>query len=164
MNRAHAWQQLLRLLRDAETPLYSAYRHLSRDLAEAVSLDTFASDVQERLARGILQLWLYQDERRRELSNVPRDLASRYEVVELDESYDPFGYTLTLGPKMPREDSAWNFDVDYARGQFVWVGDATMAESSLQRIRYIDPDHRFVVEDRDLDGSTLRMRGRVEEI
>jgi hypothetical protein len=154
--------QMLELLGDAETPLYSAFRHAQKR-ASGLSLTEFLRQIDRMIQEDIVRLWLATEVERRRLSLVPADLVSRYESSsDLDDSYDPFGFTLTLGDSAPAfGTSPWTLDVDFSAHNFLWEGEADAFDDAWTKIHLTHPAYEFRVLNRERVGNRLTIRGRV---
>jgi len=154
--------QMLQLLGDAETPLYSAFRHAQKH-ASGLSLTEFLRQIDRMIQEDVVRLWLTAEVERQRLSRVPANLVSRYESLEdLDDSYDPFNFTLTLGDNAPKfGPSPWTLDVDFGAHTFLWEGETEAFEDALAKIRLVHPTYEFEVLNREPAGNRLRIRGRV---
>lgn len=125
------------LVATGEAPLYPTYVWVGRRLGRATSLREFLQIVAAAVEADVLRLWnvdpVFGD--RTELFSVPPELASRYEgETTLDESYDPFALSLTLGvaadvDRKPR----WEVSLDFDEGSFeLIVRDADASEAIAQ--------------------------------
>lgn len=105
------------LVQIAEAPLYSTYRWLGRQLGRDVPLSEFLRITNEAIERDVLRLWSVDSETgdRTEVFEVPRDLERRYAAEpSLDERYDPFGMSLTLGAAADVEaEPEWEFTLNF---------------------------------------------------
>ncbi len=112
--------RILQLLGDAETPLYSAWRWLDKQTGGALPLERFLVMVDELASRDQVRLWHidFESRDRAELFEVPVGLPQRYEEHD-DDAYDPFGYSLTLGPNADIDRVAeWELDLNFQQGTF----------------------------------------------
>jgi hypothetical protein len=112
---------LVELVAMAESPLYSAYRWLGNQLGRSVPLPRFLSLVNDLMDRDILRLWQVDDSYdRTELFEVPTQLAEAYlDIAPTTESFDPFGYILTLGPKAEvGSEPEWKIDINFEKRTF----------------------------------------------
>ncbi|MEA2359864.1 MAG: hypothetical protein QOI62_3124 [Solirubrobacteraceae bacterium] len=118
MNSIDLW--LLKLLQVAEAPVYSAYRWLGRQLGRELSMAEFLRLLAPLLEGDVVRLWAVDvaTEERSRWSEIPPDLEQRYaEVPDLDDSFDPFGLSLTLGLAADLEASPdWAVDFDSRSG------------------------------------------------
>jgi hypothetical protein len=110
--------ELLDLLANAETPLYSAFVFSRERAAPALELTAFLQDVEALMLSGAVVL-RHTDARTVELAHVPAGLALQYDPTELDGTYDPLGFSLALSPALDSLRSReWNADFDFVRGTF----------------------------------------------
>lgn len=114
--------RLLQLLADSETPLYSAWRWLKKETGSHLPLDRFLALVNTLITRDQVRLWKveFKSHDRTEFFEVPSELTKRYtEEGHDDEAYDPFGYSLTLGPDAQIDsEPEWEVDIDLKEGTF----------------------------------------------
>jgi hypothetical protein len=154
---------ILELLRMAPQPLYSMYRVLTDEFGDSVSVPAFFALIDDLLADDAVELRQALGEgAERRLTQVPADLEIRYSEVELDRTFDPFGYVLTLGPAAPPADEpAWTVDIDFAAGTFVLVGTAGAVPDDLERALNLLAPRRFVEVARTRTGEQVRIEGVV---
>jgi hypothetical protein len=110
---------LLDLVQIAEAPVYSAHRWLSRQLGRELSMAEFLRLLAPLVDEDVIRLWAVDStthERRRWIE-VPSDLDERYaRIPDLDDSFDPFGLSLTLGPAADLDaDPDWEVDFDFSQ-------------------------------------------------
>ncbi|MET0600772.1 MAG: hypothetical protein ABW167_02175 [Baekduia sp.] len=158
---------LLELVQIAEAPIYPAYRWLSRQLGRELSMAEFFQLLAPLLEDDVVRLWavdLTTGERSR-LSTIPSDLDERYaELTDLDDSFDPFGLSLTLGPSADLESSPdWEVDFDFEERHFAVTAQARSTEGALQQVRRLFPDLDFVEENRGVAGDRIRITGSITE-
>lgn len=93
---------LVDLVRVAEAPLYSAYRWLGKQCGRQLRLGEFLVLVDRLVSMDVLRLWEidHRSGDRSELYAVPDSLEARYSAIEdLDDRFDPFGLSVTLGDR-----------------------------------------------------------------
>jgi hypothetical protein len=152
---------LIEMLQMAETPLYSMYRVLDDDFDGNLPLPAFLEHIDALIQQGVVRLWGMSDACERvECAGVPPDLEERYGTVLLDRTYDPFSFTLTLGPAAPdAPEPDWEVDTDFAQGRYVIVVHrGTMAEA-YQQVSRLLPSVAFLEEQRRTDGGVVRAEG-----
>ncbi|MDP9022494.1 MAG: hypothetical protein M3N57_07330 [Actinomycetota bacterium] len=85
-------------------------------------MSEFLRVVDELTARDVLRLWEldHRSHDRTELFGVPEGLQESYRTAAgLDDSFDPFGLSLTLGAAADVEaEPSWEVDFDFERGRF----------------------------------------------
>ncbi len=105
------------LVQIAEAPLYSTYRWLGKQLGRDLPLSEFLRITTEAIERDVIRLWIVDAETgdRTELFEVPHSLEYRYTAEPfLDEHYDPFGMSLTLGAAADVEgEPEWEFELNF---------------------------------------------------
>jgi hypothetical protein len=160
---------LLDLVGIAESPLYSSYRWLDRRLAHKLSLNSFLSFVERLIASDVVRLWSVDARTgdRTELYSIPESLLDRYsELTGLDETFDPFGLSLTLGAAAPDDVAAepqWSFDLD-APGTFELRAPEDVAEAVLRDVEAVLTDLCIRRSDvRRIGGGQLVISGTVEQ-
>jgi len=158
--------QLLDLLQKAETPLYSAQRWVVRQLGRELAMPEFLRLLAPLLEDDVVRLWAVDastGERSRR-SAVPPDLAERYaaEASHLDDSFDPFGLSLTLGPAAEAQANAeWGLEID---GRCFRVTAQLHAVEDVRRqVERLFPDLNFVEESRNVDGDRVEINGSITE-
>jgi hypothetical protein len=154
---------LMRLLQDAETPLYSAYRFVADTIHPTMRLDEFLTLVNTSMSESQVVLRQVTEGKGREVDSIPEGLAQKYESVEgLDPRFDPFGYSLRLGPEAPDHDHpVWLIDVDLVAGLFTWEGDPRMEGETIDRVSRLHPGYTFSTVSREESGGRLRVKGQV---
>jgi hypothetical protein len=135
---------LIDLVSIAETPLYSAYRWLDRRLANKLALTSFLALVEGLVTSEAVRLWSVDAHSgdRTELYAVPDHLGEKYsEFTGLDEAFDPFGLSLTLGTAVHDDvlpDAQWSFDLDVT-GRFELRAPDDVAEAVLRDVEEVLP-------------------------
>jgi hypothetical protein len=154
------------LVQIAEAPLYSTYRWLGRQLGRDLPLGEFLRLVDELIARDVLRLWEvdHRSHDRTELFGVPEGLEERYRTAEgLDESFDPFGLSLTLGTAADVEaEPSWEVDFDFERGRFELLAEAGIDDDAVKQASRYFPDVALVAEQREPAGGRVRIVGRID--
>lgn len=158
--------RLLALLQDAETPLYSAYRWVDKQFEDKLSLTAFLEMVDALLDEDVVRLWHvdFDTYERSRLTTVPTRLDADYqEVSELDDTYDPFGFSLTTGEAAPgRTQPDWEFDIDFNRSRFVISAISPSAiDDAIRRMGRLFAPTAFVELERRSEGSRVRIEGNV---
>jgi hypothetical protein len=150
VNSIDLW--LLELLQIAEAPVYSAYRWLGRQLGRELSMAEFLRLLAPLLEGDVVRLWAVDvaTEERSRWSEIPPDLEQRYaEVRDLDDSFDPFGLSLTLGLAADLEASPdWEVDFDFEERRFAVTAKPHAVDSAQQQVRRLFPDVDFAEEER----------------
>lgn len=151
---------LLDLVQVAESPLYSAYRWLGREVGRQLPMEAFLELVDDLVDDQALCLWSVDpdSERRTELRSVPRGLERRYAELEgeLDGSFDPFALSLTLGPRAQVDaEPDWWVDFDFDAARFQIEAKAGHDGEALRQLGRLFPDVTLVEEER------LPMDGRI---
>lgn len=157
---------LVDLVAVAESPLYSAYRWLGRRVGRQLSLHEFLGLLDELAQRDVLRLWEvdYRSHDRTELFRVPESLEERYRAAEgLDDRFDPFGLSLTLGAAADREAvPEWEIDFDFNEGRFDLMASAGADNEALKEAARYLPDVQLVPTEREpLDGR-VHVVGRID--
>lgn len=161
---------VLDLVRVAETPLYSAYRWLDFKLARRLSLPSFFDLVGELIERDVVRLWSVDASTgdRTELYGVPDALLVKYsEITDADETFDPFGFSLTVGAIACDDIEAvpdWSFDVDAKARVFELRAPGHAADAVLHDLGKILSDlvlRRSAV--RRLEDGKIAINGSVEQ-
>lgn len=159
--------RLLELLQIAEAPVYSAYRWLSRQLGRELSMAEFLRLLATLLEDDVVRLWAVDiaTEERSRWSKVPPDLEKRYaEIPDLDDSFDPFGLSLTLGPAADLDASPdWEVNFDFEERRFAVTAKPDAVESAQQQVKRFFPDLDFAEEDREVASDRIRITGSVTE-
>lgn len=150
----------------AEAPLYSTYRWMGQRLGRELPLGEFVRLVDELIARDVLRLWEvdYGSHDRTELFGVPDDLENRYRATTgLDDSFDPFGLSLTLGPAADVEaEPSWEADFDFEVGRFELLAEAGHDDDAVKEASRYFRDVVLVAERRESAGDRVRIVGRME--
>lgn len=110
------------LVQIAEAPLYSTYRWLGCQLGRELRFSEFLRIVGRAVEDGILRLWSVDSRSgdRTEYFVAPTDLEARYGAKpKLDDSYDPFGFSLTLGAAADSDtEPDWELGLDFEDNVF----------------------------------------------
>jgi len=159
--------RLLELLQIAEAPVYSAYRWLSRQLGRELSMAEFLRLLASLLEEDVVCLWAVDltTQERSPWSEIPPDLEERYaEIPDLDDSFDPFGLSLTLGRAADLDASPdWEVDFDFEERRSVVTAKPHALESAQQQLRRLFPDLDFAEKDRGVAEDRVRITGSVTE-
>lgn len=150
----------------AEAPLYSTYRWVGKHLGRDVPLAEFLDGVDEALRRRSLRLWITDPRGSRiELTGVPSGLEMRYrDERALDETFDPFGFSLTLGPNADTtRDTEWSWDVDLRGGTFVIRLRPGDEQAVLERLRGLYPSLRLTITSREDEAGMQRIAGTITD-
>lgn len=119
------------------------------------------------LEDDVVRLWAVdiRTEERSRWSEIPPALAERYaEIPDLDDSFDPFGLSLTLGPAADLEASPdWEVDFDFQQRRFVVTAKPHAIDGAQQQVRRLFPDIDFAEEDRRHVGDRVHSTGSVTE-
>jgi hypothetical protein len=154
---------LLELLEMAETPLYSAYRWLEKDLSAELSMVEFLRLVDRLIERDMVRLWHvdWETHAGSRVPAVPPDLVERYAAhPDLDEHWDPLGYSLAIGPSADgRQPPEWELDVDFVARSFVMTAVPDTVSEALAQVSRLYATVAFVEMRRDVVGSRLRIEG-----
>lgn len=159
--------RLLALLQIAESPLYSAYRWLGRQMGGTIPMGEFFKLLAPLLDEDVVRLWCVDvatGERSR-WAEIPADLERRFaDTPDLDESFDPFGLSLTLGPAADVDATPqWEIDFDLEKRRFVVAAQSDAVDSAQGHLRRLFPDLVFVADSRDAFGDRVRVTGSVAE-
>jgi hypothetical protein len=134
-----------------------------------MSLNAFLSLLAGLVAGDVIRLWSVDARSgdRTELFVVPDTLTERYaEVDDLDESYDPFGLSLTLGTAAPDKmanEPDWSLELDARGERFELHASEDVAETVLHDVARVLPDICFRrSETRRVGVGQLLITGRVE--
>lgn len=159
---------LLDLVRIAESPLYSAYRWLGRELGRELAMTEFLRLVEELVDQEALCLWSVdiESEERTRLMHAPDRLANDYASLgHTDDSFDPFGLSLTLGPAAePDADPDWEVDLDFESGKFQLDVRAGRGDDALAQVRRLFPDVELLETDHSGTDDHVRISGSVQEM
>jgi hypothetical protein len=149
--------RLVELIHIAESPLYSAYRWTGRQLGRNVSISEFLRLIDGLVRQEVLYLWSIDQktQERTRLGAVPDGLAQRYGALsDLDDSFDPFALSLTLGPGADvAAEPEWEVDFDFDRKTFRVNASPGAEEVALQKLGELFPDVELVEERRRSDSS-----------
>lgn len=163
-------RSLLELIRIAETPLYSAYRWLHTDVGRELSLMSFRRMIGKLMADDVLQLWHTDAVTgvRNRLISVPANLEALYaSSSDLDDAFDPFGLSLTVGGATGDNlTSSWTIDFDEAASRFYFRAPLAQECNTFSEAQELFPELSFVVKERitrddyvEITGSVERKRG-----
>jgi hypothetical protein len=157
--------ELLRLLANAEQPLYSAYVFARENAERVLPLDDFLQQVDSLVAEGVLNLWLVSQPIRARLARVPEGLGRLYENEELDGTYDPFGLSIENGHEASLDVSLdWEADIDFVAGRFRIQSTTGDLEKLLDMIAAASGT-RLIPETRDAGpAGSLLVEGSVESV
>ena len=159
--------RLIELVRIAETPLYSAYKWLTKEVGRDLSLMGFRKMVSELTSSGVLQLWQIDPvtgERSR-LQSVPANLPELYTASpDLDDAFDAFGYSLTVGERIDRElPASWTIDFHEATASFFCRARLEREHEAMSEIRELFPDVVFTVHERIARDQHVELVGSVAQ-
>ncbi|MEY2430372.1 MAG: hypothetical protein QOC92_97 [Acidimicrobiaceae bacterium] len=156
---------LLDLVGVGESPLYSAYRWLGREIGRDLSRSEFLSLVDRLVEEDVLRLWSVDpdSEDRTRLMSTPDGLEHRYRSLgHTDGSYDPFGLSLTAGPEAEvRTVPDWQVDFDFDSQTFELEVRAGLDDEALARLRRLFPDVKLVEAERVSTGDHTRVSGQL---
>lgn len=156
-------QLIVDLVQIAEAPLYSTYRWLGRQLGRDLSLSEFLRVTEQAVARDVLRLWSVDADTgdRTELFDVPPDLADRYSAAQpIDDTYDPFGLSLTLGVSVDVDaEPDWAFTLDFGQGTFEISAVSGREDEALSQLVRCYPDLRPTVTAREERGGRRWLSG-----
>jgi hypothetical protein len=159
-------ERLIDLVQVAETPLYSAYCWLGRQLGRDVSMREFLRLVDDLVRRETLCLWSIDptSEKRSRLLEVPKDIKHQYAQLDSDGSFDPFALSVTLGPAAQiGAESEWEVDLDFQSLTFQVRSKPEVEGGALRNLADLYPDTRFVETRREAEGSGwIAISGRLE--
>lgn len=159
--------RLLDLIQVAEAPVYSAYRWLSRQLGRQLSMAEFFRLLAGMVEDDVVRLWAVDvvTHERSRWNDIPDDLEERYaQIGELDDGFDPFGLSLTLGPAADLEVSPdWEVDFDFDGRRFVVLANPHAVASARQQIRRMFPEFDFVEDSPKVGADRVRITGSVTE-
>lgn len=146
---------LLDFVSEAESPLYSAYRWLGRQLGHDLSLTAYLSLVEELITEDAIRLWSVDPATRERVSidGVPADLEQRYlDLGPLEDDFDPFGLSITLGGRVGLVgELAWEIDLDLEAKTFVLRGTPESERRALEQLATLFPDLSLDVKYRRLE-------------
>jgi hypothetical protein len=158
---------LLDLVQIAEAPVYPAHRWLSGQLGRESSMAEFLRLLEPLVEEDVVRLWAvdsttHERVRWREL---PSALAQRYaQVPDLDDSFDPFGLSLTLGPAADLDASPdWEAVFDFDERRFRVTAKPGAIAGALAQIERLFPDLEFVEDDTGPGGDRVLVVGSVRE-
>ncbi len=154
---------LLDLVQVAESPLYSTYRWLGREIGRDLSMTEFCRLVDRLIDEQVVRLWAVDpaSEERTEV-RIPDDLERRYEQLgdALDASFDPFGLSLTLGPRADVDaEPDWSVDLDLDSSRFQVDARPGQDEEALGQLGLLLPDVALVEEERVFVNDRIRISG-----
>ena len=157
-------RMLAELVQMAESPLYSAYRWLGKQLGRRVSLGQFLMLVQGLLDRGVVRLWSIEPEthERDELHVIPEGLKQRYAMYgHSDPAFDPFGLSLTAGSQASLEERPeWDVELDFDNRRFSLTARAGREASALEKLAALFPDVELAeVEPSRIDDDRVQLSG-----
>lgn len=145
---------LVDLVQAAESPLYSSYRWLGRQLGRDVSMPEFLRLVDRLVQLDVLRLWSVdpKSRERTRLPAVPQGLAQQYAGIEdLDDGFDPFVLSLTLGPAADVDSAPeWEVDLDFDHGTFRLKANAGVESMAMRRLALLFPDVELIEQHRAL--------------
>lgn len=157
---------LLDLVRVGESPLHTSYRWVGRKLGRDMTLDAFLRLVGDLVAQDVLRLWsVDMSADRTELFAVPSDLIRRYQdEAPDDESYDPFGLSLTLGVNADSQAPPdWEVDLDFEGQGFVLRARSEHEALALDTLSRYYPSIRFSTINRAVQDDHVQIVGTIEE-
>ena len=158
---------LLDLVQIAEAPVYSAYRWLCRQLGRDLAMAEFFRLLRPLVEQDVVRVWAVDSttHNRARWSEIPSDLDEKYaEISELDDSFDPFGLSLTLGPAADLDASAdWEVDFDLSERRFLVTAEPHVVEDAQRTIRRLFPDLEFSENHRSVGADRVRIAGSVTE-
>lgn len=147
--------RLLELVQMAESPLYSAYRWLGRQLGRNLAMSEFLHLVDSLVQQDILRLWSIDpaSQERTRSRVVPEELEQRYlRLDDLDKSFDPFALSLTLGPAADVDaDPEWEVDFDFEQETFRVKAKRGAESVAMRKLAELFPDVELVEERRTAD-------------
>lgn len=156
------------LLQIAETPLYSTYRWLGRQLGRDVALSEFLRIATNAIERDVVRLWSVDAETgdRTELFELPSDLERRYAGEPfLDDRYDPFGMSLTLGGMADvAVEPEWEFTLSFDDMTFEITAAAGKEAGALDQLARCYPEVRATVTTRGDRGAIRRLGGTLTHV
>jgi hypothetical protein len=157
--------ELLRLLANAEQPLYSAYVFARENSERVLSIDDFLEQVDSLVAEEVLKLWIVSGDIRAELARTPTTLARLYENEELDGTYDPFSLSITISDAGSVHVShEWEADIDFVDGRFRLRATTGTSGELLELIGKASGT-RLAPETQETDPSgTVVIQGRAERL
>lgn len=155
---------LVDLVQVAESPLYSAYRWLGREIGRDLSMSEFLRLVDGLIDDHVVRLWAVDpaSEERTEVRTLPDDLERRYAQLanELDAGFDPFGLSLTLGPRADVDaEPDWSVDLDLDSARFQVDARPGHDEEALGQLEVLLPDVALVEEARVSANDRIRITG-----
>jgi hypothetical protein len=158
---------LIDLVQVAESPLYSTYRWLGRELGRDVQISGFLHLVDHLVHNQSLCLWLVDldSQERKRLRRVPPELERRYAAeADLDPAFDPFGLSLTVGPTANvDEEPEWEADFDFGDGRFRLLASDRREAESIEQLEVLFPDLEFLEEERTNVGGRAQIVGAITE-
>lgn len=158
---------LVEFVATAETPLYSGKSVLEKELGHEIALDGYLSLVGELISDDFLRLWQFDPTTRQatRVERIPVDLAQSYRALSgLKDSYDPFGFSLALGPASEQNPQpVWEADLDFEGGAFQMTVPAAALSAVQRRLAQVFPQVDFVEEGRRTTERGLVIWGRLAE-
>jgi hypothetical protein len=159
--------RLLELVQVAESPVYSTFRWLSRQVGHDLAMAEFFRVLNSMVDRDVVRLWAVDAEthERSRWHEVPLDIERRYaEIADLDDSFDPLGLSLTLGPAADVEAAPeWGVDFDFDQARFVMTATLDSVEDAWRQIGRLFPDIDFVEVGRATVAGGVRIEGSISE-
>jgi hypothetical protein len=155
-------RELVELLSNAETPVYSAYRWLGRRLGRELALAGFLELLSSSVDDDVVQLWEVDPltHERTRIHVVSPSLEERYRATRhSDAAFDPFGMSLTLGSGAAVDPAdPWELDLEIQAQRFTLRGSDAAVKRAQARLRGLFPDLEFQANERvrdDHGGVTL---------
>lgn len=160
-------QLIIDLVQMAEAPLYSTYRWLGQQLGHELRLSEFLRIVGSAVSKDLLRLWSvdYPSGDRTEHFAVPADLEVRYSTEPgLDRTYDPFGFSLTLGAAADVDaEPNWQLRVDFEDQAFEVTAVPGHEMEALDAFGRCFPDLHVVETAREETDGLCRIVGTVTD-
>ena len=158
---------LLKLIQIAESPVYSAYRWLGREIGRELSMTEFFRILAPLLEDDVVRLWAVELAPRNGLGGMSYRPTSRSVTQRSLTSTAALTRSvsgLTLGPVADLESSPdWEVDFDFEGRRFAVTAKPHAAEGVQQQIGRLFPCLDFVEEDRELVGDRIRITGSMTE-
>ncbi|MDQ1443677.1 MAG: hypothetical protein QOI20_141 [Acidimicrobiaceae bacterium] len=126
-------------------------------------MDEFCRLIINMLEQDYIQLWFVGEGDRTELYELPSDLAQRYAALaHTDPTFDPLGYSLTLGPKaVPESMPDWETDISFDKSTFLLLAKPSKQDQAFDQLARLFPDVRWVITDRAENSDGIRVAGRI---